>query len=295
MSPRRPRVACIAVLVAVSLSLHAQRPEPLPDALQEMATTERAFAARALAVGWKAAFLEFFSDAAIGFEKGEVNLAKAQIHANPDPSPGMQLVWEPRVGDISATGEIGWLTGPSTTIDPARNKGQPRHAVYTSIWKRQRNGSYRVVMDVGVPTPSAVSFPPGLTRPAYTGRFSGDYDDTTPPLGNADRLLNSVLRSNQARGWRTVVAEAARLHRRNALPLVGERNIARWAASQPAYALADTRFSEAARSGDLGYTWGTYAVPTGRGGPREEGFYVRVWARHSDGQWRLALDVLQPQ
>ena len=78
------------------------------------------------------------------------------------------------------------------------------------------------------------------------------------------------------------------------LPLVGEREISRRAATQPAYALADTRASEAARSGDLGYTWGTYAIAR-RSGAREEGFYVRVWARGRDGQWKLALDVLQPQ
>ena len=286
------------VAAALAVPLAAQRPEALPGALQQMIETERAFAARAVDVGWKAAFLEYFSDSAIGFEKGAVDLAKNHIRNNPDPPKDLQLLWEPRVGDVAANGELGYLTGPSRTIDQARNKGRPRHAVYASVWKRQRDGSFKVVMDVGVPTPSAAPFASGFTRPRATARFSGgDYDENTPPLANADGLLNSALRVSQERAYRGsggLLATDARLHRPNALPIVGERAISRWAASQPPYALADARFSESARSGDLGYTWGTYALAM-KPGAREEGFYVRVWARGRDGQWKLALDVLQPQ
>ena len=58
-----------------------------------------------------------------------------------------------------------------------------------------------------------------------------------------------------------------------------------------------------ARSGDLGYTWGTFTKAPARtvttGGRQtqtvniEAGFYVRVWVRERSGQWKVALDVLQ--
>lgn len=289
-----PRGVSLAVVVLCAATLGAQQREAIPPALQQMIDTERAFAARALVVGWKSAFLEYFSESAVGFAEGAADNAKDQLRKVPDPPKDLQLLWEPRLGDVSASGEIGYLTGPVRTIDPSRNKGRPSHANYTSIWKRQRDGTFKVVMDVGVTTPSAVPFAPGFTRPAYAGRFTGDYDENTPPLAVADGVLNSALRVSQARAWRGRLAGNARLHRPNAMPVVGEKNIASWAASQPAYALADTRFSESARSGDLGYTWGTYAI--GRGATRrEEGFYVRIWVRDRDGQWKLAVDVLQPQ
>jgi ketosteroid isomerase-like protein len=289
-------VAAIAPLPAQNSvpPARAQRSaEALPQALEQMIETERAFAARALVVGWKQAFLEYFATDAVGFAEGAAGLAKEQIAKRPDPPKEVQLLWEPRLGDVSASGEIGYLTGPVRTIVPSRNKGQPTHSNYFSVWKRQRDGSYRVVMDVGVDTPSAVPYAAGFTRPSYSGRFSGDYDENTPPLGAADGVLNSALRSNQGRAYRGRLAAGARLFRPGMLPIVGERNIARWADTQPAYALSDTRYSEAARSGDLGYTWGTYAMPTAKG--RQEGFYVRVWVRDRSGQWRLAADVLQPQ
>jgi ketosteroid isomerase-like protein len=283
-----------ALLVLCATTVAAQRQEAIPPALQQMIDTERAFAARALVVGWKNAFLEYFSESAVGFADGVADNAKEQLRKVPDPPKDVRLIWEPRLGDVSASGEIGYLTGPVQTIVPSRNKGLPTDANYTSIWKRQRDGTFKVVMDVGIPTPSAVPFAPGFTRPAYAGRFTGDYDENTPPLGVADGVLNSALRSGQARAWRGRLAGNARLHRPNVIPIVGDKNIARWAASQPAYALADTRFSEAARSGDLGYTWGMYAIGGGSA-RREEGFYVRIWVRDRNGQWKLAVDVLQPQ
>lgn len=287
-------VSVLVLLAALTARVSTQRTEALPDALHQMVETERAFAARALVIGWKDAFLEYFADAALGFDEGRVGIAKDQLRKNPDPPKDLRLIWEPRLGDISGSGDIGYLTGPVQTILPSRNNGRPRYSTYTSVWKRERNGSFRVVMDVGVPTPSAVPFAAGFTRAAYKGRFTGDYDENTPPLGTADSVLNSALRASQSRAWRGRLAEGSRLHRPNVLPVVGDRNIARWAASQPSYALADTRFAEAARSGDLGYTWGTYAIAT-KPAPREEGFYVRIWVRDRDGQWKLALDVLQPQ
>jgi len=58
-----------------------------------------------------------------------------------------------------------------------------------------------------------------------------------------------------------------------------------------------------ARSGDLGYTWGTFTIAPrtvttgGRGQSQtvniQAGFYVRVWVRERNGAWKVALDVLQ--
>ena len=79
------------------------------------------------------------------------------------------------------------------------------------------------------------------------------------------------------------------------MPIVGDKRILQWLATQPAFATADTRFAEAARSGDLGYTWGTYSTKGRSGRATTGGFYVRVWVRERNGQWKLALDVLQPQ
>ena len=94
------------------------------------------------------------------------------------------------------------------------------------------------------------------------------------------------------RSYRGHLAEGARLHRPDVLPLVGQDAIVAWLTGQGAYASGESRFAETARSGDLGYTYGSYAM---KAGPAQHGFYVRVWTRGRNGVWRVALDVLQPQ
>ncbi len=294
MRSTTPFVVAITCALLVSAA-HAQRGDPLPDALVKMVDTERAFAARATVVGWKQAFLEYFADDAIGFDENQAGLAREQIGKSPDPPKDLQLLWEPRYGDVAANGEMGYLIGPVRNILPSRNNGQPRHSNYASVWKRQRDGRYKVVMDFGVPTPRPVPYAAGFTRAPHASRFIGDYDDKTPPLGAADSVLNSTLRTSPSRAYRGNVAEGVRILRPGQMPVVEPRGVAAWAATQRPYAAADTRFTDSARSGDLGYTWGTYAMPArGRGQP-EHGFYVRVWVRERNGQWKLALDALQPQ
>jgi len=266
-----------------------------PPTLTRMIETERAFAARALVVGWKQSFIEYFDDDAIGFDEGRAGSAKQQLRDSPDPPKDLQLLWEPRYGDIAGSGELGYLTGPVRSILPSRNGGQPRHSTYFSVWRRQRNGTYLVVMDVGTPTPGAAPFAPGFTRAPHASRFTGDYDDRTPPLSAADTVMNSALRTNQVSAYGERLAPGARLHRPRVMPLVGTRPILTWLASQPRYSAADSRYAEAARSGDLGYTWGTYILAARGTSPREEGFYTRVWVRERNGQWKIAADITQPQ
>jgi len=94
---RRVVVAiCIASIALARLT--AQTREPLPEALTQMIDTERAFAARALVVGWKQAFLEYFSPSGIGFDEGRPGNARDQVSKAPDPPKDLQLIWEPRYG-----------------------------------------------------------------------------------------------------------------------------------------------------------------------------------------------------
>lgn len=294
----RPAIGLLTWLVFAVIALATpavQSQRGLPEALTQMIDAERAFAARALVVGWKEAFLEFFADDAVGFENGKSGPAKAQIRANPDPPKDLQLIWEPRFGDIAASGELGYLTGPVRNVRKSRDNGAPRHSTYASLWKRQRDGSFKVILDFGVNTPGPVTFANGFTRAPVANRFSGgDYNESTPPLSAADGVLNSGLRVGQADAYRGRLASSVRFLRQNMTPVVGNRAALQWLAKQPSYTAIDSRFAESARSGDLGYTWGSYVIGPAKK-PTQTGFYIRVWQRERNGQWNVVMDVHQPQ
>lgn len=278
----------LAALAAFALLLQG-------DALQEMVAAERAFAARERVVGWKQAFLEYFAESAVGFNGTESGPAREQIRAIPDPPKDVQLLWEPRYGDIAASGELGWLTGPSTSINPARDGGAPRHGNYASVWKRQGDGAFKVVMDVGVTTPQPVPFSPGFTRAPARGRYTGPAAGAQAALVAADRALSAATTKNQAAAFRGLLASGARLHRPNVMPLQGDAAIQAWLATQPPFTASAHRFAETARSGDLGYTWGSWSSqpPAANSQATQGGFYVRVWTRAANGAWQVVLDVLQ--
>ena len=108
------RLLLVTVLVA-SVAVPTMSAQRTP--LAEMIDTERAFAARALVVGSRQAFLEYFANDAIDFDGDRVVAARPEIEKQPEPPPGARLLWEPRTGAISAAGDLGFLTGPVQSID----------------------------------------------------------------------------------------------------------------------------------------------------------------------------------
>jgi ketosteroid isomerase-like protein len=285
-------VVCAASIAAQPARRSAQR-EGGSSALDEMVQSERRFAARALVVGWKQSFLEYFADNAVAFNGDQAEPAKEQFRRQPDPPKDRRLMWEPRFGDIASSGDLGWLTGPVRRIVPGQNNGQPYHSLYASVWKRQADGSFKVVMDMGVPTPGPVPFADGFTRAPRTEVYAGKatIEASTKSLKDTDAALTNAARAGQADAYRGHLAPGARFHRADLMPIVGTDAVLQWLDSQPAYASGESRYAETSEAGDLGYTYGLYML---KGNPDAHGFYVRVWSRaFRDGVWRVALDVLQ--
>ena len=288
-------VAVVAIVATVpAYAQPARRSAEREDGLNDMVRTEQQFAARALVVGWKQAFLEYFADGAVGFDGEQVVPAKQMFRQQPDPPKDRRLIWEPRYGDIASSEDLGYLTGPVRRIVPGQNNGQPFHSLYASIWKRQPDGSFKVVMDMGVPTPRPVAFANGFTTARRTDVYTSKVtaEAAIKSLKDTDAALTNAARAGQADAYRGHLAEGARFHRPDVMPIVGQDAILAWLAGQPGYTSGESKFAETSLAGDLGYTFGAYAL---KGDQPSRGFYVRVWIRGRDGVWRVALDVLQPQ
>jgi uncharacterized protein (TIGR02246 family) len=103
------------------------------------------------------AFLAFWADDTATFPPGKAavvgkeNILKewAPILENPDVS----LSWEPDKVEVSGSGDLGYTYGKYRWIgkDPA---GQPavRNGKYVTIWRKEKDGKWRVVVDLGTPS-----------------------------------------------------------------------------------------------------------------------------------------------
>ena len=162
-----------AALAGLCAFTFARAQEPGSSALDGMVNAERAFAKAATQKGIRDSFLEYFADDAIAFNPSPVS-ATDRLRSRPGrPFSELELTWEPRMGDIAASGELGWLTGPSTFIDHTTAGAAPQPGNYLSVWRRRSSGPWRVFIDVGSQPPQAVSFAPGFTRFPMSSRYAG--------------------------------------------------------------------------------------------------------------------------
>jgi ketosteroid isomerase-like protein len=100
--------------------------------------------------GWVKYFAE---DGVMAPSKGDVIKGKEAIREAMAPSfgaPGYSLMWEPEYAEASEDGSLGYTYGRyiRTSLDEAGNTVSERGR-YNSIWKRQIDGSYRIVLDIG--------------------------------------------------------------------------------------------------------------------------------------------------
>jgi ketosteroid isomerase-like protein len=279
------------VFVAALAALAAQGVIP-PD-LAAMAETEREFAKAATVKGWRDAFLDFFADDSIAFAP-EVVSAKDRLRKQPStPFSEFELVWEPRTGDVASSGDLGWLTGPSTSINHKSPDKKPSYGCYLSVWRKQADGRWRVFIDVGASAPEPVPFAPGFTRTTLTSRYAGARDkaSATASLADSDRTLNARIADRGiASAFDATLAPAARLHRAGLVPITGRESIVKWLGQNAIAGSARDIAAESSAAGDFGYTYGTFEIkePT-----PVTGVYVRLWNRDEIGRWWLMVDVGQ--
>ena len=267
----------------------------VPPALAAMARTEREFAATCRKIGMRDSFLQFFANDALFFVPEPVN-AKERLSARPSvPFAQRQLTWEPRLGDVASSGDLGWLTGPSELLipDPSKPNAAPQHQVYLSVWRKQPAGDWKVIIDIGVAEPSAAPFAPGFQRFAMPDRYTGasGKQDATAKLEAADKALNDRAAKALADGDAPVLVEASRLHRDEIAPVVGRAAILDYFRKQPGGFAGVFTKAEASDSGDFGYTYGSYKMKGDKPDAPKSGPYVRMWERRADGAWVIAVEV----
>jgi ketosteroid isomerase-like protein len=83
---------------------------------------------------------------------GKVNIAKGMGFLN---DKNNQLLWTPVGADISNSGDLGYTYGNYEFHSKDKDgKATIEYGKYTSIWKKQADGSWKVVLDMGNASPA---------------------------------------------------------------------------------------------------------------------------------------------
>lgn len=284
------RLAILSLILSITAIAQGQTP------LQDMVKTEQAFSKMAEEKNIRDAFMAFIADDGLLFRPGAVNGKKWMLeHPVPPTDKKPLLAWQPNFAGMALSGDMGFTTGPWEFKDNFDDKKPSSYGHFVTVWKKQADGSWKWVVDIGISHPQSGG-PQALWRPPYKKPtpivFSEDNTESErATLLDTDRkLASATLSDGLVKAFLAYASPEVRLYRSKSLPFIGR------AASVKALQVVKGQFSsqpiagDVSRFADLGYTHGTYEIADATKKVSERGSYVRIWRKHG-GVWRVVLDV----
>lgn len=114
---------------------------------------------RAAAERGSAGYMSYYAEDAVELPnganaiQGKANIAQGMKFLD---DKNNHLAWMPVGADVSSTGDLGYTYGTFEFSSTGKDgKPQVEHGKYTSIWKKQGDGSWKVVLDMGNASPGA--------------------------------------------------------------------------------------------------------------------------------------------
>ena len=144
--------AATIVVLTTSPAVSAS-PKPTAEMLKQL---EGEFM-RAAAQKGSAGYMSYYADDAVevpngaNLIQGKVEIAKGMGFLD---DKNNRLTWTPVGADMSASGDLGYTYG-TYEFHSKDKDGKPvvEYGKYTSIWKRQKDGGWKVVLDMGNANP----------------------------------------------------------------------------------------------------------------------------------------------
>ncbi|HEY2963365.1 MAG TPA: DUF4440 domain-containing protein [Pyrinomonadaceae bacterium] len=281
----------LVALLLLSFTVHAQTP------LHEMVKTEQAFSRTAAEKNTRDAFMTFIADDGLLFRPTAVN-GKQWLREHPVPPSDKHplLAWQPAFAGMAAAGDLGFTTGPWEFKEDIKDEKPSGYGHFVTLWKKQPDGSWKFVVDLGISHPMSggpqtLWQPPEQKRPA---KFKAvDVAVVRRALLARDAAyLQQNLNEGLLKAFVAHASADVRLYRVGSLPFISRTVSANALGSIRGQVTWTTAGGDVSRSGDLGYTYGTYEVADAAR-VTERGSYVKIW-KNEGGGWQIVLDVANP-
>jgi ketosteroid isomerase-like protein len=132
----------------------------LARAADKLLETDQAFAAKSLAAGAPEAFHQFLDEGGVRLvTDGEPITGPDAVRASFAGAAPAILTWEPRFAEVFAPGDWGWTWGDWQAHEPGAGGRRVAQGRYVNVWKKQKDGAWKVRMDLGQPERGAVAAP----------------------------------------------------------------------------------------------------------------------------------------
>ena len=152
-------MAASFVLLSMFAFITIGKTGPTTPPVRESPTAERLlqvdkdFAKASEAKGAAEAFALFLAEDAMQLPGGAHPLfgRKAIVE---NMGSGYLLKWEPKKAEVAKSGELGWTWGTyELHTKDADGKPTVRYGKYVNVWRKQKDGRWKVIVDLGNPSP----------------------------------------------------------------------------------------------------------------------------------------------
>lgn len=245
----------------------------------EVVNAELSFAATAKAYTMKKAFLENMDSAAVVFERGQI-LNGFEYWSKATETTG-KLLWHPGFNGSSQAGDLGFTTGPweyrATLQDSVVANGQ-----YTTIWKKNRNGEWKFLVDLGVDYRGSMF---GQQTLSSCETFISAKKNDTSALAIESKFLEHFARNKQ-KAFEQAVHYNTWLNTDGRQPLQLAALVLPELSKLPDSISFHPVTGGMSSSRDIAYVYGTVIYE------KKKENYLRVWGHTKDG-WKIIIQVIK--
>lgn len=242
------------------------------QALEGIVNAEKAFAQTSIDKNTRAAFLEFFDDKTLAFNNGQPTFGRRDWEKRSEGNG--YLFWWPVYADVAASGDFGYTTGPAVFGPDKATKEAKGGLYYSSVWKKNADGQWKVVADMG-----SATYNPSENLITFKTTSKPSKSSTNDGRSNLQAREDAYNKQPDASYFST----EGRMHRRGVAPVISQASIKNYTETQK-YSFEHVG-KELASSNDMAFTYGL-----AKGGPAQA-CYMRVW-KLEEGEWKIVLDVI---
>ena len=265
------------------------KPVPVKTDLQKLVETEQSFAKTAAEKGTKTAFLTFLADDGIVFNPTETN-GKLVWQARPE-SPAL-LAWNPAWADISSDGKLGYTTGGWEYRPKGKTDSPVAFGEYVTIWKKQKDGQFKAILDIGINHPSNSFSTTAWKSPGDAGKGVKSVKDGV----TSDTLQGIFSNKSMANGYFNYLAEDCLVFREGNLPFIGKQtaffNLEKLDNEFSPTGVLKFNGNISKIYGNMMYISGEYQLTAVDKSVKKWNF-VQIW-KYRNGKWQIVLDIFNP-
>lgn len=252
-------------------------------------------------LGFNQAFLNSFSDGAVIFRRGPVDARNLYEQAGPAQRGESSLESKANYIDFSNAGDIGLTSGPYRYTAGAGSESRRTYGHFVTIW-RKFDGEWRMAADMTVRVPGVLSLDvnPDISETLQVidevVAASLEKNSLNSLVEADERFISSINFRGGMRAMLRYGLENQRVYVPGMAPGIGSE-----AGALVYGAYLDDSLEMSAlqhesggyflsESGDAGYTFGTMSAQ----GSDFNTNYLRYWRFTPEGEWRIAVEVLNP-